>query len=242
MAGRPSQVRAPRGNRRSLVLPVVLATVAAVVALVMATAAGGGSGGDAAAPASSEQSAGETSAWRGPEARGAGPLARGAADAPVVMVMYSEFQCPFCGKFARDTEPELVSRFVDDGTLRIEWRDLPYLGPESLTAAVAGRAAADQGAFWAFAERLYADQPRPNSGVLTEEHLVGVAESLGLDAERFRTVMQDEATVAAVRADVDEAVGFGVTGTPAFFVNGELIVGAQPTEVFVDAIERAAGR
>ncbi|MCQ3971414.1 DsbA family protein, partial [Klebsiella pneumoniae] len=99
-----------------------------------------------------------------PEVRGAGPLSLGEDDAPVVMVMYSEFQCPFCGKFARDTEPELVERFVDEGILRIEWRDLPYLGEESLTAVAAGRAAADQDAFWPFAARLYADQAPPNSG------------------------------------------------------------------------------
>lgn len=167
-------------------------------------------------------------------------MSLGEAGAPVVMVMYSEFQCPFCGKFARDTEPELVERFVDDGTLRIEWRDLPYLGEESLTAAAAGRAAADQAAFWPFAAHLYAHQAPPNSGTLTGDRLVGVAQELGLDGQRFRTVMEDGATLAAVEADVDEAVELGVTGTPTFFINGRVIVGAQPTEVFVEAIERAA--
>ena len=66
-------------------------------------------------------------------------MALGDVDAPVVMISYSEFQCPFCGKYARDTEPILVEKYVDSGVLRIEWRDFPYLGPESTTAAQAGR-------------------------------------------------------------------------------------------------------
>jgi len=233
---------APRSTpRRSRTLAVLLAAGAALLAVVLAL--GDGSDTDAEPGGAALRSAGAgagSEAAPGPEARGAGPMALGAADAPVVMVMYSEFQCPFCGTFARDTEPELVERFVDEGTLRIEWRDLPYLGPESLTAAAAGRAAAEQGAFWELADRLYAEQAPPNSGRLTVEHLVGVAGELGFDVERFRSDMEDQALLDAVKADVNEAVGLGVTGTPAFFVNGEVIIGAQPTEVFVDAIERAA--
>lgn len=232
-------VRSTRTRRRRTTTPIVVAVAAGLVALVLALGAWGGSDEDADRVATQTTSADDAAAT-GPEVRGPGPMARGAEDAPVVMVMYSEFQCPFCGKYARDTEPELVGRFVEDGTLRIEWRDLPYLGPESLQAAVAGRAAAEQGAFWELADALYADQAPPNSGQLTAEHLVEVASGLGLDVERFRADLEDEELVAAVRADVDEAVGLGVTGTPAFFVNDQVIMGAQPTPVFVEAIEQAA--
>lgn len=228
---RPSQ----RGARRSPVLPIALSVGAALVAVFLAVGSATDDGGGSASDASPAQAT-----MAGPEIRGAGALARGEADAPVVMVMYSEFQCPFCGRFARDSEPVLVDRFVEDGTLRIEWRDLPYLGPESQRAALAGRAAADQDAFWEFTEVLYADQAAPNSGALSEENLLDVAADLGLDVERFRTVMRDRATAEAVNADIDEAVSLGVNGTPSFFVNGEVIIGAQPTEVFVDAVERAA--
>jgi protein-disulfide isomerase len=168
------------------------------------------------------------------------PTALGDADAPVVMINYSEFQCPFCGKFARDTEPTLVEEYVEDGTLRIEWRDFPYLGPESTTAARAGRAAGAQGRFWEFHDAMYADQQPPNSGRLTEEYLVGVAEEIGLDTGEFRADMRAPWTAAAVAEDFDEGQMIGVTGTPAFVVNGRPIIGAQPTDVFVDAIERAA--
>ena len=164
----------------------------------------------------------------------------GDVDAPVVMLNYSEFQCPFCGKFARSTERTLVEKYVEDGTLRIEWRDFPYLGEESTRAAVAARAAGEQGKFWEFHDALFADQAPPNSGSLTEDHLVGVASDLGLDAERFRTDMSSRTIADAVARDFSEGQQIGVTGTPAFVVNGRPIIGAQPTEVFVDAIEEAA--
>lgn len=226
--------RGSQGRKRTLSVFIVLGAAAAALALAVSGAIDQGDKAPEAKPSP------EGMPDPGPEIRGAGPLSLGEDDAPVVMVMYSEFQCPFCGKFARDTEPELVERFVETGTLRIEWRDLPYLGEESITAAAAGRAAADQDAFWPFAARLYADQAPPNSGTLTADHLVGVAEQLGLETERFRAVMEDKATLAAVEADVEGAVELGVNGTPTFFVNGQVIVGAQPTEVFVDAIERTA--
>lgn len=167
------------------------------------------------------------------------PLALGDVDAPVVMVSYSEFQCPFCGRFARETEPELIDRYVEEGTLRIEWRDFPYLGPESMTAAMAGRAAAAQGEFWAFHDAMYDDQQPPNSGKLTPAYLEGVAKKVGLDLSQFRTDMQSKATEAAVQRDFQEGQRIGVTGTPAFLVNGMPVMGAQPTEVFVQLIEQA---
>jgi len=128
-------------------------------------------------------------------------MAMGKVDAPVVMVAYSDFQCPFCGKFARDTEPALVRQFVDTGTLRIEWRDFPYLGRESTTAARAGRAAAAQGRFWAFHDALYANKTPVNSGKLTPAYLTGVAKNLDLDVDRFRADMTSAESEAAVQKD-----------------------------------------
>jgi protein-disulfide isomerase len=168
------------------------------------------------------------------------PMAVGKADAPVVMINYSEFQCPFCGKFARDTEPTLVKDYVDKGILRIEWRDFPYLGQESLTAAHAGRAAAAQGKFWEFHHEMFGNQQPPNSGRLTKEYLAGVAKRIGLDVARFSKDMDSPETAAAVQKEFQEGQAIGVTGTPAFLVNGQPIIGAQPTAEFVKAIEQAA--
>src|SRR5690606_9707890 len=115
-----------------------------------------------------------------------------------------------------------LDRYVEDGTLRIEWRDLPMLGPESQTAALAGRAAARQDAFWAFHDTVYADERGVNSGELEREHLLQVAADLGLDLERFEADMDDPATAEAVRTDREWAQSLGITGTPAFLINGQL--------------------
>ena len=223
-----------RVNSRVLV-PLGVAVAAALVAAVMAF--GGGDDDAAAAPKNDPTNESATPG----SGRASDPnLALGKADAPVTMVMYTEFQCPYCGKFARDTQPELIERFVDDGTLRMEWRDLPYLGAESTIAAKAGRAAAAQERFWDFQEAMFADQPAPNSGAFTKDSLAAVADGLGLDVARFREDMASSEAMSAVQADIDEGVGLGITGTPAFLINGQLVVGAQPTEVFADAIEQAA--
>lgn len=99
----------------------------------------------------------------------------GDENAPVTMIEYSDFQCPFCGKFARDTEPKLVEKYVRDGTLRIEWRDFPYLGQESANAAFAARAAQEQGKFWEYHDLLYENQESANSGAFSDEKLLDLA-------------------------------------------------------------------
>ena len=228
-------------KRKTPLLPLIVAAVAALV-LGVVLLQGGDEQEDApadAAPATA--SAAPPESWeqlvrRDPD----DPMALGEADAPVVMVAYSEFQCPFCGKFARDTEPVLVEKFVEDGTLRIEWRDFPYLGAESTVAARGGRAAAAQDRFWEFEEAMYADQLPPNSGNLDEDYLVSVAEDIGLDVDRFRDDLDSPEAEQAVQDDFAEGQAIGVTGTPAFVINGVPVIGAQPTEVFERTIEKAA--
>jgi len=166
-------------------------------------------------------------------------MAKGDPDAPVVMVEFADFQCPFCGRFARETAPALVEQYVDEGILRIEWRDFPYLGPESRMAALAGRAAARQDAFWAFHDVLYAEAREVNSGTIDAAWLEGVAADLGLDVEQFRADMGSAEVASEVAADLQAGQSLGVTGTPAFFVNGQPVLGAQPLEVFEQVIEAA---
>lgn len=238
-------------RRKSPVLPLVIAAVA-LVALIGTLIGSLGSDDTADPPSAASPTAvsSTTSGDPSPAADGSweqlvqrpadDPMTMGEADAPVVMLAYSDFQCPFCGKFARDTEPTLVDKYVKDGTLRIEWRDFPYLGPESTTAAQAGRAAAAQNSFWAFHDELYAHQLPPNSGKLDEDYLAGIAEKLGLDVEQFRADLNSKATADAVAKDFAEGQAIGVTGTPAFVINRVPVFGAQPVKVFELAIEQAA--
>lgn len=175
------------------------------------------------------------------ERRQAGdPLALGEPDAPVALVVFSDFRCPFCAKFSRDTEPELVKRYVDTGQLRIEWRDFPIFGPQSMTAARAGRAAAEQGKFWEFNRAVYAAAPERKKADLTDDDLIGFARQAGVpDIDKFTAGMRGTTYDAAVNADLAQGTGIGVPSTPAFLINDVPMLGAQPTEDFVTAIDGA---
>ncbi|MEV7796622.1 thioredoxin domain-containing protein [Streptomyces sp. NPDC087512] len=169
------------------------------------------------------------------------PLAVGRADAPVVMIEYSDFQCPFCGQFARTTKPELLRSYVDKGILRIEWRNFPIFGDESEQVALAGWAAGRQKKFWEFHDVAYGKPRERNSGAFSAENLVAMAREAGItDIERFQADMASDEARSAVRKDQEEGYGLGVTSTPAFLVNGRPILGAQPTATFEEAVEAAA--
>lgn len=227
-------------RRGAVTVPLVVAVVAAMIAAVMMFASGVGKPSDSAGERAGEALESSDPLLAVIRRQADDPVAMGATDAPVVMINYSEFQCPFCGKFVRDTEPTLIEKYVKEGILRIEWRDFPYLGPESIAAAKAGRAAAAQDEFWAFHDALYANQQPPNSGGLTEDFLAGLAKKVGLDVTQFRKTMNTGDTADAVQRDFAEGQSIGVNGTPAFLINGKPIIGAQPTGVFEEAIERAA--
>ncbi|MEX2548669.1 MAG: DsbA family protein [Nitriliruptoraceae bacterium] len=168
------------------------------------------------------------------------PRALGDVDAPVVLMEWGDFYCSYCGIHARDTEPELIERYVDTGILRIEWRDLPLQGDEALQAAIAGQAAADQDAFWALHEALYAADLRRGDGVFDRDFLIETVEELGLDVDRFEASLDDPETLARVQEDAALGQGIGITGTPAFIVGGRPMVGAQPLDRFATLIEMAA--
>ncbi|MEN8650012.1 DsbA family protein [Streptomyces sp. 21So2-11] len=166
-------------------------------------------------------------------------LAQGRADAPVVLIEYADFKCGYCGKFARDTEPDLVKKYVDDGTLRIEWRNFPIFGKESDAAARGAWAAGQQDRFWQFHAAAYADGAKEKG--FGEDRVKALAEEAGVkDLGRFTEDVGSEAAKSAVKADQDEAYRLGATSTPSFLVNGRPIAGAQPAEVFTQAIDAAA--
>jgi protein-disulfide isomerase len=132
-------------------------------------------------------------------------------------------------------EPKLYKRYVKDGTLRIEWRDFPYRGHESVNAAVAARAAQAQGRFWEYHDLLYDSQA---SG-FGDENLTALAGETGLDAQRFERDYENARYEPLVRADFQKGLDLGVNGTPTFFINGRMLVGLQPVGVFENAIEDA---
>ena len=136
-------------------------------------------------------------------------------------------------------EPELYEKYVKDGTLRIEWKDFPYQGRESVTAALAARAAQAQGRFWEYHDLVYANQSSGNSGGYNEESLTALAEEAGLDVDRFRRDLESARYDNVVQADFEEGQGLGISGTPTVFINGRVLVGLQPLATFEEAVEEA---
>jgi len=119
--------------------------------------------------------------------------------------------------------------------LRIEWRDFPYRGQESVNAAVAARAAQGQGKFWEYHDLLYEEQ----SSGFSDENLIALAKKAGLDVQRFEIDYKSARYAGLVRADFEKGQSIGVNGTPTFFINDRVLVGLQPLEVLEGAIEDA---
>ena len=132
-------------------------------------------------------------------------------------------------------EPKLYQEYVKDGTLRIEWRDFPYRGQASVNAAAAARAAQAQGKFWEYHDLLYEEQ----SSGFSDENLLAFAKKAGLDKRRFESDYESGRYKGVVQADFQKGLKLGVNGTPTFLINGQVLVGLQPLQVFEDAIEDA---
>ncbi|WP_436772366.1 DsbA family protein [Yinghuangia sp. YIM S09857] len=172
-----------------------------------------------------------------PQAAAADPMSLGRADAPVVMIEYADFLCGYCTRFARDTGPEIVSRYVDAGVVRIEFRNFPIRGTGSDELARASWAAARQGRFWEFHNSAY------QAGAYTpaaDNTPLGYARAAGVpDLDRFTADMASPEARQAVDRSVAEAVAAGAEMTPTFFVNGKKLVGALPNQTFFDEIDAA---
>lgn len=166
------------------------------------------------------------------------PLAIGPVDAPVTLVVFSDYQCPFCAAWSDETLPVMMD-YVDDEQLRIEWRDVNVYGADSERGAKAAYAAALQGEFWDYHEELYPDGEIRQPDELTEAALTDLAGELGLDTEQFATDMHSNDVAEQIEVNEQLGLDIGAYSTPAFVVAGQPMVGAQPTDVFVDAVDAA---
>lgn len=166
------------------------------------------------------------------------PLSIGAVDAPVTMVVFSDYQCPFCASWSADTLPVMMD-YVADDQLRIEWRDLNVFGPESERASHAAYAAALQDAFWEYHGALFADGEIRQPAELSAEALVELAADFGLDTEQFTHDMNSAEVQDQIVTNQRLGTDLGAYSTPSFIVGGQPVVGAQPTEVFVNAVDEA---
>lgn len=154
----------------------------------------------------------------------------GAADAPVHIIEFTDLQCPYCARFARETWPRIRKEYVDTGKVQFATRDLPLRFHDfAVPAAVAARCAGAQGKFWEYREALFDVQSQ-----LGSEPYARLASALGLDGTLFAACRADPATLQSVREDAALAAANGITGTPTFVI-GRTVAGEFTGEVFSGA-------
>jgi len=160
----------------------------------------------------------------------AGAPAKGPETAPVTIAVFSEFQCPFCARFA-PTLKEIETTY--QGSVRVVFKHFPLsIHKDAVGAALAAEAARKQGKFWEYHDKLFADQKR-----LGPDDLKQHAKDLQLDLKRFEADLRDPQDEKRIKDDVAEASTLGLAGTPGIFINGRFIAGAQPFEAFAKIID-----
>jgi protein-disulfide isomerase len=168
----------------------------------------------------------------------------GEENAPVTIVEFSEFQCPYCGKYFNDAYPQIMEKYVETGNVKYVFRDFPLsFHAGAYPAALASECVRDQGgdeAYFEMHDRLFENQNvlGYDSDTL-KSTLVSYAEALGADKGEFLECYENDTFKEEIYADMSYGQSIGISGTPSFIVNGELLVGAQPFEAFEQIIEAA---
>lgn len=163
---------------------------------------------------------------------------KGNKDAKVKIVEFADFRCPFCERYFTETEPQIIKDYVDSGKVAIAFRHWAFLGPASTVAANAAECANDQGKFWEFHDYLYKNQPpETDISMYNTDTLTQAAVKLGLNGDSFRSCLNGKKDDGKIQTDYTDGQKAGVSGTPAFFINGTPLVGAQPFSAFKAAID-----
>ncbi len=162
----------------------------------------------------------------------------GDADAPIVIVEYTDLQCPYCSRHFLETMPQIKQNLIDTGIVRYVFKDFPLtnIHPQAVAAAEAARCAGDQEAYVEMHDQLFAAQQLWANNSDAAAVFSGIAGQLGLDLASFEACMTDHTHQSQVLADLDEGAALGVRGTPAFFINGYFLSGAQPYSTFESAV------
>jgi protein-disulfide isomerase len=162
----------------------------------------------------------------------------GDPNAPVKIIEYSDYQCPYCANFSKDTEQLLLDAYVATGKVSFEYRTFgEFIGVESLRAGEAAYCAGDQQKFWEMHDIIFANQTGENVGAYSDTRLVAFAEKLGLDMVTFNDCFTSKKYESRVMQDGVDGQAAGVKATPSFTINGKLVEGAQPFDVFKSEID-----
>ena len=158
----------------------------------------------------------------------------GNPNAPVTIIEFGDFQCPFCGQFAQTTEKEIVEKYIKTGKVKLIYRDFPLsqIHPMAEKAAEAGECAHEQDQFWPYHDILYARQK-----LLSDKNLKDWAKELKLNAARFNECLDSGKYRSEIEKDLTDGQEAGVNGTPTSFLNGQMLPGALPFSQFQSLIE-----
>jgi len=161
-------------------------------------------------------------------------------NAPVTIIEFSDFQCPFCRRFYTQTLPQIKSTYIDTGKVKFVYRDFPLsFHPGAQPAAEAGECADEQGKFWELHDKIFDEQGKQGTGTVqfSSTDLKQWAADIGLDTGKFNECLDTGKYRSEVQADFSAGGAAGVTGTPGFIINGKPLTGAQPFTVFQQIIE-----
>ena len=239
-----------RNNRkRDMFLPISILVAAIVLggAIVFATLYKGGS---APAPAAGNDGGTATASTTISAAQvmtlGSRDAILGNVNAKVTLIEYGDYQCPYCGEFFSQTEPQIIQNYVNTGKARFVFRDFAFLGPESTASAEAAQCAEDQNKLWAYHDALYSAKVADDSaggqeddGFFSTAELLKLGQETGLNMSTFTSCVNNNTDASIVDQEKSDAADAGVNSPPSFFVNGEMITGAQPYSVFQAALDSA---
>ena len=165
--------------------------------------------------------------------------------APVTLIEYGDYQCPYCARFFVDAEQKIRNAYVKSGKVRMVFRNLAFLGTESTDAAQAAECAKDQGKFWPYHDAIYAaehEDGEERNGNLNRNFFLTIAKDAGVDIAAFTSCFDSKKYVAQVQSDNENAHAVGADSTPTTFINGEKIQGALPFASFQAVIDKALAK
>jgi len=163
---------------------------------------------------------------------------QGDPNAPVTIVEWSDFECPYCGRFYEQTKGQIDEQYIRTGKVKFVYRDFPLsFHANAQKAAESAECAKAQGKFWEMHDKLF--QSGVQGGVASFKQY---AQALGLDTAKFNSCMDSGETVAEIQKDTQDGVAAGIRGTPGFVINGQMVSGAQPFQAFQQIIEAELSR
>lgn len=243
----PAGVAMNEGMKREevLTMPMAIVIAAALVSASVVYFAWAGMQGGRPAPAAGGNDTGGTAQVGAVPEIGERDVILGDANAPVTVIEYADYQCPFCERFFAQTEPSIKNDYVKSGKVRLVYRNFAFLGPESKDAAAAAECAKDQGKFWLYHDALFTAEgldAKEHNGNLNKDLFVKLAKNVGMDTNAFTQCYDSKKYVELVDKQTAEATAAGVNSTPTVYVNGTQVVGAQPYATFKAAIDQALAK